>query len=131
MPAELRAIARSAKEPTFACGRGRALPDAGTGSVAGDFVREPGVSRGATGETGDESGGGAGVCGGAGGGVTVVFSTRTGTGSLVTTAPLTVAIGLGSCKGTDPYAKHPTLRGECVSGTWFPRVRKAEPRRQD
>lgn len=42
-----------------------------------------------------------------------------------------VTIGLGSCKGTDPYAKHATLRGECVSGTWFPRVRKAEPRRQD
>jgi hypothetical protein len=41
-----------------------------------------------------------------------------------------VTIGLGPCSGTDPYAKHPTLKGECVSGTWFPRVRKAEPRRQ-
>jgi hypothetical protein len=41
-----------------------------------------------------------------------------------------VTIGLGPCTGPDPYAKHPTLKGECVSGTWFPRVRKAEARRQ-
>ena len=42
-----------------------------------------------------------------------------------------VTIGLGPCTGPDPYAKHPTLKGECVSGTWFPRVRKAEPKRQE
>jgi hypothetical protein len=42
-----------------------------------------------------------------------------------------VTIGLGTCSGPDPYAKHPTLKGACVSGTWFPRVRKAEPRRQE
>jgi hypothetical protein len=40
-----------------------------------------------------------------------------------------VTFGFGTCSGEDPYAKHPTLKGECVSGTWFPRVRKAEPRR--
>ena len=103
VPAELRATARSAKEPACACGRGRALPDdrLGTASALGELVRDGavpspargvGVIRGAMGETGFRDGGGAGVCGGAGGGVTVVFSTRTGTGSLVTTAPLTVAV---------------------------------------
>ena len=41
-----------------------------------------------------------------------------------------VTIGLGPCSGPDPYAKHATLKGECVSGTWFPRVRKTETKRQ-
>ena len=40
-----------------------------------------------------------------------------------------ITVGLGPCTSADPYAKHPTLKGECVSGTWFPRVRKAEFKR--
>ena len=41
-----------------------------------------------------------------------------------------VTVGLGPCTGADPYAKHPTLKGECVSGTWFPRVRKVAAKRE-
>jgi len=57
-------------------------------------------------------------------------STAPATGKSTSLPAGTVVIGLGTCSGPDPYAKNPTLKGECVSGTWFPRVRKAEPRRQ-
>jgi hypothetical protein len=56
-------------------------------------------------------------------------ATTSPTGGKSVASGTIITIGLGPCTGTDPYAKHPTLRGECVSGTWFPRARKVESKR--
>ena len=100
---ELRAVERS-EATGWACGRGRAAPVANPGSTTavGDLIRDGdwpalcrgvGVVRGATGQPGTGDCGGAGVCGGATGGATVPgFSSRTGTGALATSCPLTIAI---------------------------------------